>query len=193
MPWEKTFEVQDAVDKAMHVFWAKGYVDTSIADLLEATGLKRSSLYNAFGGKRDLFVKALRKYDRENRRATLSQLETIEKPHQVIQTLFEGLVQEALSDPDQKGCLLVNTSLELPTHDKEVQTIVKTGLREFEAFLQRQIELGQARSELPESINPQETAKALVALITGIRVLSRGAFEEASLRAVATQALRLIA
>jgi len=192
MPWEKTFEIQDAVDKAMHVFWVKGYVDTSIADILEATGLKRSSLYNAFGGKRDLFVKALRKYDHEHRRATLSKLETIEKPHQVIQTLFEGVVQEALTDSDQKGCLLVNTSLELPTHDKEIQTIVKTGLREFEAFFQRQIELGQARSELPESIAPQETAKALVALIVGIRVLGRGAFDESSLKAIANQALRLI-
>ncbi|MBE7381364.1 MAG: TetR/AcrR family transcriptional regulator [Leptolyngbya sp. SIO1E4] len=192
MPWEKTFEIQDAVDKAMHVFWAKGYVDTSIADLLEATGLKRSSLYNAFGGKRDLFVKALRKYDRENSRATLSQLEEIEDPHQVIQTLFEGVIQEALSDPDHKGCLLVNTSLELPTHDKEIQTIVKTGLRAVEAFLQRQIELGQARSELPESIDPQATARALIALITGIRVLGRGAFEESALRSIAAQALRLI-
>ena len=54
MPWEKSFEIQDAVDKAMQVFWEKGYVDTSIADLLKATGLKRSSLYNAFGDKRNL-------------------------------------------------------------------------------------------------------------------------------------------
>ena len=193
MPWEKTFEIQDAVDKAMQVFWAKGYVDTSIADLLEATGLKRSSLYNAFGGKRDLFVKALRKYDLENSRATLSKLEAIEDPHQVIQTLFEGVIQEALTDPDHKGCLLVNTSLELPTHDKEIQTLVKTGFQAVEAFLKRQIELGQARSELPESIDPQETARALVALITGIRVLGRGVFEESALRSIAAQALRLIA
>ena len=193
MPWEKTFEIQDVVDKVMHVFWAKGYVDTSITDLLEATGLKRSSLYNAFGGKRDLFVKALCKYDRETSRATLSRLEAIEAPRQAIQSLFEGVIQETLSDPDQKGCLLVNTSLELPAHDKEIQTIVKTGLRAVEAFLQRQIELGLARSELAESIDPQETARALVALITGIRVLGRGAYEESALRSIAAQALRLIA
>lgn len=193
MPWEKTFEVRDAIDKAMHVFWTKGYVDTSIADLLEATGLKRSSLYNAFGGKRDLFIKALRKYDRENSRATLNRLEEIEDPRQAIQTLFERAIQEALTDPDRKGCLLVNTSLELLTHDKEIQTIVKTGMRAVEAFLQRQIELGQARSELPESIDPQETARALVALMAGIRVLGRGVFEESALRSIAAQALRLIA
>ena len=193
MPWEKTFEIQDAVDKAMQVFWTKGYVDTSIADLLEATGLKRSSLYNAFEGKRDLFVKALRKYDRENSRSTLSRLEEIEDPRQVIQSLFEGVIQETLSDPNQKGCLLVNTSLELPTHDKEIQTIVKTGLQAVEAFLKRQIELGQARSEMPETIDPQETARALVALITGIRVLGRGAFDESALRGIAAQALRLLA
>ena len=192
MPWEKTFEVQDAVDKAMQVFWSKGYVDTSIADLLEATGLKRSSLYNAFGDKRNLFVKALRKYDRENHRATLSQLEEFESPHQVIQTLFEGVVQETLMDPDQRGCLLVNTSLELPTHDKEIQTIVKNSLRVIEDFFRRQIELGQARAELPESLDPQETARALVALITGIRVLGRGVYEESALRSIATQAMRLI-
>ena len=193
MPWEKSFEVTDAIDKAMHVFWAKGYVGTSIADLLAATGIKRSSLYNAFGGKRELFVKALLKYDRENRRATLNSLEALEDPLKVIRTFFEGLIEETCADTEKKGCLLVNTALEIPNHDQEVQIIVRAGFRDIEAFFQRQIELGQARSEISESLDPTETARGLVAFVTSIRVLGRGTYDEAALRAIAAQAMQLIA
>ncbi len=63
MPWEKSFDEEVAIEKAMLVFWEKGFEPASIADLLEGTGLNRGSLYNAFGGKQQLFVKALLKYD----------------------------------------------------------------------------------------------------------------------------------
>ncbi|MGB1215804.1 MAG: TetR/AcrR family transcriptional regulator, partial [Pikeienuella sp.] len=56
MPWEKSFDLDDATDKAAAVFWAKGYEATSISDLVAAMGINKGSLYNAFGDKRRLFI-----------------------------------------------------------------------------------------------------------------------------------------
>jgi len=192
MPWEKSFDEEIAVGKAMKVFWEKGFEPASIAALIAATGINRGSLYNAFGGKQQLFVKALLKYDRDNRRATLAQLEAQDDPKQAIADLFDAIVTETAADKEKKGCFLINTASELATHDLEVNTIVTNGLREFEAFFRRGIEVAQARHDIPESIAPEATAKALLALVVAIRVLGRGAFSESALKMLADQAKHLI-
>jgi len=72
MPWEKNVDTQDAMEKAMYVFWEQGYESTSISGLMEATGVPRQRLYNAFGGKRQLFIQALRKLESEHQRNVLA-------------------------------------------------------------------------------------------------------------------------
>ena len=67
MPWEKSFDEELALEKAMEVFWSRGFDSASIAELIAQTGINRGSLYNAFGGKQPLFVRTLLKYDRERR------------------------------------------------------------------------------------------------------------------------------
>ena len=192
MPWEKSFDEEDAIAKAMKVFWEKGFEPASITDLVASTGITRGSLYNAFGGKEQLFVKALLKYDQENRRAMLAELEAMDDPKRSITTLFDGIVAETLADTEKKGCFLVNTSSELATHGEEVNRIVRNGIREFEAFLRRSIEVGQARKDFPESLDAAATAKALLAMIVAIRVLGRGVFDKSALTTIADQALRLL-
>lgn len=190
MPWKKSFDEDDAIAKAMKVFWEKGFQPASIADLIAGTGITRGSLYNAFGGKEKLFVKALLKYDQEKRRAILAEFEAMDDPKRAIGALFDGIVAETLADSEKKGCFLVNTASELATHGEEVNRIVHNGLREFEAFFRRSIEVGQARKDIPDSLDPEATAKALLAMIVAIRVLGRGAFNESALNTIADQALR---
>jgi len=72
MPWEETFDDDAVVGKAMNVFWDRGYGPASMADLIAGTGITRGSPYNAFGGKEPLFLKALQKHDKGNRRALLA-------------------------------------------------------------------------------------------------------------------------
>ena len=88
MPWEKTFDEDKAVEAAMLLFWEKGYTDTSMADLLKTTGLTKGSFYNAFGSKYDLFVKALLKYDLENRCIILQELVAMDSPVKSIETFL---------------------------------------------------------------------------------------------------------
>jgi len=191
MPWEKSFNEQDVIEKAMLVFWERGYEATSIANLIEGTGINRGSLYNAFGGKRQLFVQSLLKYDVETRRAFLAELESLDNPRQAFKALFDALVQQAQDDTKKKGCFLVNTSLEFSVHNEEIQRIVTQGFTEFEAFFRRGIEVSQARGEMPLSLDQSATAKALLSLVVAIRVLGRGTYGESALRAIASQASRL--
>ncbi|MHB1334248.1 MAG: TetR/AcrR family transcriptional regulator [Sulfuriferula sp.] len=192
MPWEKSFDEDAAVGKAMKVFWEKGFEPASMANLIAGTGITRGSLYNAFGGKEQLFVKALLKYDKDNRRALLAELEAMDDPIRAIAALFDGIVAETAADPEKKGCFLVNTAAEIATHGEEVNRIIRNGLRELEAFLRRSLEVAQARKQIPASLDPEATAKGLMAMIAGIRVLGRGVFDEAALKEIAAQAQRLL-
>jgi len=192
MPWVKDFDVDEAVDRAMKVFWAKGYDSTSISDLTEAMQINKGSLYNAFGSKKALFTQALLKYDRENRQAAIKQLEAVDDPITAIRTLFDSLIAESQADAERKGCLLVNTALDLPNHTEEIQRMVTAALQDFEQFFVRMIERAQERGEVPATLDAREAAKSLLSQVVGLRVLARGAFDAKSLKAIGTQALERI-
>ena len=192
MPWEKSFNEQDAIENAMKIFWQKGYEATSIANLIAGTGINRGSLYNAFGGKRQLFTRSLLKYDLQTRRAFLAELEALDNPVLAFKTLFNTLVQQAQHDAQPKGCFLVNTSIDIAEHDQATKDIVTAAFTEFEAFFRRGIEVAKARSEMPSTIDPAATAKVLFSLVVAIRVLGRGVFDQLSLQVIADQAQQLI-
>ncbi|MEX1665257.1 TetR/AcrR family transcriptional regulator [Zhongshania arctica] len=192
MPWEKKFDENTALEKAMQVFWSKGFDSASMANLIAETGINRGSLYNAYGGKRALFVKALLKYDQENRKAILAQLEALDDPRSAIYNFFDNTVANTVADTERKGCFLFNTVLDSGSHGEEVNTIVANGLREIEGFFRRSIEVGQMRGDIRKDIDPQSKAKAMLALALSIRVLGRGAYTETALRTIAAEAKQLI-
>ncbi|MBL4673998.1 MAG: TetR/AcrR family transcriptional regulator [Arenicella sp.] len=191
MPWEKSFNEQEVLDKAMHVFWQKGFDSTSIADLIENTGLNRGSLYNAYGGKQQLFVKVLLNYD-ETRLQALASLEALDDPNKAISTFFDNIVSMSVADPNRKGCFLFNTALDVYAHDQQVRQIVTNGVAQIEAFLRRSIEVGQVRGSIRSDLIPTDTAKTLLALALAIRVLSRGVFNDEALKTIADQAKQLV-
>ena len=189
MPWEKTFNEDKAIEAAMILFWEKGYTDTSMANLLEATNLTKGSFYNAFGSKKDLFIKALLKYDLENRRKVLQKLVAMDQPVQAIESFFENMIEECSQDIDKKGCFLINTSLELNSYDEEIQKIIVNALSEVETFFKQMIELGQTRGEIVKNLDPQNTAKSLMGTVAGTRVLGRGIYDKAALKTLYDQAI----
>jgi TetR/AcrR family transcriptional repressor of nem operon len=191
MPAEKQFDVDVALTRAMTRFWAQGYEATSIQDLVAAMGINRGSLYATFGDKRRLFLEALRKYDHEYRDRGLSALAANNGPRAAILAAFEGAI-EATAGGNRDGCLLVNTALELSPHDREVAAVVAEGLRETERFFRDMIEGGQAQGEIPAELGAEETARALLGLFVGLRVLSRSRPEPPLLRALADQASALL-
>ena len=191
MPWEKSFDETVVLEKATEVFWKKGYEPASINDLLKGTGLNRGSLYNAFGGKRALFTKALASYD-QDRRALLASMEALDDPRKAVGAFFDEIVDRTVADQDHKGCFLFNTALEFSCHDEEVKGIVTRGVGEIEAFFKRCIEVGQVRNEISKGLDPLTTARTLMSLLVSIRVLGRGVYAEAALRGIAGEAKKLV-
>jgi TetR/AcrR family transcriptional repressor of nem operon len=193
MPWEKNFDEDAALGRAMEVFWAKGYEATSISDLVAAMGINKGSLYNTFGSKKVLFTRAFLKYDREERRNRLARLERMDDSYAAIEALFDGFIAQSERDPEHKGCLVVNTALEFPSHPPDVQDLVSASLEDLERFFERTIRTGQERGQIARGLDAAEAATWLVSQVVGLRVLSRGAFLPDRLRAIRAQALATVA
>jgi TetR/AcrR family transcriptional repressor of nem operon len=192
MPWEKSFEKSDVIERTMHLFWEKGYSATSISDITRATGIQRGSLYNAFDGKDELFVESLLRYDRATRQTILTRLQNVDDPKQAILLFFDGVVKDSCEDPCKRGCFLVNTALDYSRHESKVQEMVSAAFVEIVDFFEASIRRGQELEAIPATVEPASTANALVAMLVGIRVLGRGVFAETALKQVADQAERML-
>jgi len=192
MPWEKTFDTEDVIARAITVFWSKGYEATSMADLTKAMGINKGSLYNAFGSKKKLFMRALQQYDHNRTQHTLNKMYAMEAPLNAINGLFDHVINHNCSNPGNKGCLLVNTALELPHHDTDIQKMVTKSLDNIKDFFEQNIKRGQHDGSISVHINPQTTAQVLRSLIVGVQVLSRGASDPESFKLVKTQVLNTL-
>ncbi|MGB0928485.1 MAG: TetR/AcrR family transcriptional regulator [Pikeienuella sp.] len=192
MPWEKSFDLDDATDKAAAVFWAKGYEATSISDLVAAMGINKGSLYNAFGDKRRLFIRALTRYDAKRRSSWMAGLEQMNDPVAAIGAFFDRIVEQSCSEMSARGCFIVNTALEAPQQTPAVQQLVAASLADIQAFFRRSIERGKAAGEIDTALEADEVAKTMVALMMGMRVLSRTGVAHDDLAAMRAQALRLL-
>lgn len=193
MPRAKDFDEEVALERAMEVYWAKGYEGTSVSDLVTAMGINKGSLYNTFGSKKELFMRAFLKYDRERRRAMIAELERIGDSYVAIARLFDWFIAQSEADSDRKGCLMVNTALELPNHPADVQAVVSAALEDFEAFFERTIRLGRERGQIRAGLDPSQAAPWLLSQALGLRVLSRGALPPDRLHAIRAQALAAVA
>ena len=191
MPTEKSFNVDEAIENAMLLFWKKGYKNTSISDLLDSTGLNRGSFYNAFGSKRNLFILTLMKYDRESR-VELDELTLIGSPTKAIEVFFHCLIDKTVSDPDKKGCFTVNTLINITSYDDEIQKIARDSFHSVETFFKQMIKLGHVRGEISKDVSAEKTAISLASLMVSIRVLGRGTYDQKQLKILLNQVLNLI-
>ena len=192
MPWEKTFDIDKATDKAIEVFWKKGYEATSMSDLTQAMQINKGSLYNAFGSKKALFDRALARYDQNNRAAKLEKLRKSPDAVAAITGLFDSLIEDARQDPRNLGCFVVNTAQDLPNQPPEVAKVVKGSLDDIERFFAEMIEKGHAAGQIPSSVGASDTAQALLSMLVGLRLLSRGVAGIPALESIREGALRLI-
>lgn len=193
MPWEKQFDVEAALTRAMEAFWSQGYEATSTQDLLARMGINRGSLYDTFGSKRSLFLKALEHYLAICQAPRVAAAARGRTPRETVGALFDGLVSEALGEGGRRGCLLVNTALELAPHDAEIARIVAAGLRDIETFFKATIEKGQEIGEIPPGVDAAEVARGLLGLMVGLRVLARSLPDKAVLDAIAARAKAMLA
>jgi len=193
MPWEKNFDVDETLDRAMRLFWAHGFEATSMEDLVQGMGINRGSIYSTFGDKRKLFIAALNRYDATCRKSQLAALEHEHLPRDAIKALFDGWIDRVTSDSENSGCFLTNTALELAAHDDDIGRIVAESQRDIEKFFRRLIKKGQAGGEIETSLSATKVAQSLLAALIGMLVLSRSRPDRKLLKSVADGAMAQLA
>ena len=172
MPRPRQFVADEVLDRAMEAFWAKGFEATTLDDLEAATGLRRGSLYGAFGCKRTLFLKAIERYLARAVERNVALLDpTAGKA--AITAFFRSAIDDALADRQHRGCMLTNCAVELAAHDDEVAARVGHHLDRLEHAFIRAIESAQARREIAQAQNPVRLARLLVTSLQGLQVLAR--------------------
>lgn len=184
----RTFEEGQAVEAAMRAFWESGYEATSTQDLCTATGLGRSSIYNAFEGKRELFDKALRRYMAQKDAELAELLESGLPVREKVRALLWYAVDSPESDPP--GCFVTNTLVELGTRDPELAGPARRHQEERVARLRDAFAAARAQGELAPDRDPDALAHFLMATIGGMRVAARGGADRAALEAIARTALQ---
>lgn len=172
MPWEKKFDEDSVLEAAMRLFWERGYKGVSMTDLVATLGVSRSSLYDTYGQKEDLFRSALIRYDRIHRQEWLAELGNRLDPIDSIRQAFEDVV-EAPEEQRRFGCLLVNATLDLPLTEGEFADLVRNAFDATESFFQAQLEQAVVRNELAADTNCAALATSLMAMFLGLRVLTR--------------------
>lgn len=188
MPWDKQFDVDATLDRAVNQFWEHGYESTTMQELVDCTGVNRASLYATYGDKRAIFIAALQRYDVARRQAMLGKLANV-RPLDAIRRLFAAFSEQASDDTHPRGCFLANTAIELAAHDEEVREIVARAQRELEEFFRRKIEEGQAAGDIPDTVDAGAKAQSLLAALLGLLVLVRSRPEPRLLRGISAQAL----
>ena len=187
----KEFDQDAVADAAMRVFWRRGYAATSIQDLVDGTGLSRSSLYNAFDSKHGLYLLALRRYG-EVGAANAAGLAGPGPLRERVRALLMRVAADELGDQSGPGCLAANAALEAAGRDETVGAALAEHFRQLESALLRALQQGRERGELAAGRDPQALASFLMCTIQGLRVLGKGsarAGREARLTAVVETAL----
>lgn len=185
----RTFDVDEALDVALKVFWRKGYEGTSIDDLTRAMGINRPSLYCAFGNKEQLFRKALDRYT-EGQSARIR--EAIEAPtaRAAAERLLRGTA-DALTDPlHPPGCLSVQGALSCGEASEPIRRELNARRAAAEAALRERFERAKSEGDLPPDEAPADLARYLATFLQGMAVQAAGGASREDLRRVAETALR---
>ncbi|MGF1500850.1 MAG: TetR/AcrR family transcriptional regulator [Paracoccaceae bacterium] len=169
----RSFDIDEALQAAMRVFWERGFERTSIADLEGATGLKRASIYAAFGDKAALFDRAVEAYAGAMQSGRLKALAEAPDPRAALEAHLRDLAAPA--DGARPGCFLTNTLVDRAAHVPATEDRVAAALVRVEDAFAAAIARGQAAGSIASPRSPRELARFLVAVAQGVRAVGRSA------------------
>src|SRR5262245_27539265 len=183
----KRFEPSQALDRAVRVFWERGFEAASYSELTSATGLNKSSLYNAFGDKQALYIKCLERFCET---VGAPEMATLERPDfaDAIAGFFETMVRRMNAATAPRGCLMTMAALELGGTEGEVGAIIRNDLRQWADALRARCDRAVRDGELPPDTDTEALASLFLAVMRGLPALNRG-LGDLSASALAVKAL----
>jgi TetR/AcrR family transcriptional repressor of nem operon len=192
MARHKEFDREETLQKAMEVFWSRGYEAASIGDLVKHMGINRQSLYDTFGDKHTLYLLALDRYrEVEGRRM----FELLEQPGSVkksLRRLFEGAVEKALCDEQRRGCFMGNATSELAGRCKETAARTFSNMASMQEALYRALLRGKKEGELKRVRDPRAVARFLCSSLQGVILMAKSTQDRKTLEDVVKVTLSVL-
>jgi AcrR family transcriptional regulator len=189
MAGTRQFNESDMLNKALQLFWRKGYQATSMIDLAKETGVQRGSLYNAYSDKSTLFIKAFQNYSSrllglmEN---SLSHPDT----KTAITQLFDSITERMRNNPENNGCLSTRAIMEAKETDERIKEKLTELLNDMESIIQQRLEKGKKDGQFMGE--PQDIARYLVALSRGIAVTERVYCDKSRIQKIYCTAIEML-
>ena len=192
MPRTKQFDENQVIDAAMRKFWESGFEGTSMRDLEQCTALNRTSLYNAFGNKRQLFERALDHYTGK----VLGELSTVlngePTAKQGIRALLNAVLKLHYDDDNPGGCLVALSVLESAQHDKQTTAMMQGTMQELKRVLQARLSKAKKSGELSKTLDVGATSAAFITTIAGMAVMSKAGFSKLMVKKGNDQVIKLL-
>lgn len=186
----REFSIDHALDQALQVFWSKGYETSSLRDLLGAMGISRSSFYDTFGSKHELFLTVI---DRYNNTVAACGLEAMihdaPSPKAGIHNLFQGIIETMVQTGEKRGCFLNNCAVEVACHDDQAAGRIAHGIAKAEETFYCAIRRGQKLGEIGAGKEPRPLARYLTGMLNGLLVMGKAKPDRRTLQDVVRVAL----
>jgi TetR/AcrR family transcriptional regulator, transcriptional repressor for nem operon len=175
MPRHKEFDPENCLDQVMHLFWEKGYQNTSMADLVQRSGVQRYGLYETFGDKQELFQRALDWYLSTIISQRLMMLEQKESEPSLkeIEHFFEQFIDHLDHSSSFLGCLICNTAVEVASHDEIVVSRVHQYLERLRRAFGRALKRAKQNGEVAENTDIAQIGEFLVGSVLGLTTYAR--------------------
>ena len=169
----REFETTEALNQAMNVFWTKGYEATSLCELLEAMGLSKSSFYDTFGSKHEVFLSAIEHY-KKTMTAQFSGVASLDSPaRKLIHSLFDRAVVRMSEEGGQRGCFLNNCAVEVALHDPAAAKLIYGGIGLMEDTFFALVERGQKEGDITPAKDARALARYLTSSLNGLLVIGK--------------------
>jgi len=187
----REFDPDTALERATQVFWAKGFENASLDDLCDATGLNRSSLYAAFGAKRDLYLSALARYE-EGSAARIADALQLRPVGKGVKQFLDALIDSIVAGPGRRGCFIGNCAAEMARLDRGAAARVRKSLERIESAFRAGLDEARARGELADDADTGALARFLTSGVQGLRLVGKANPDRRALEDIAAVMLRCL-
>lgn len=182
MPRPREFEELDALDRAMQVFWKRGFENTSMEELVTATRVHRASIYATFGDKQALFLKTLDRYQNLEQTRLTAVLQAAASKLKIIRSILENVAKDS-ARKDSQGCFMVNSIAERASHDSETKARARECLTRLSKLFETALTQAQQTGEFDKDLDVRSFAIFLVNAVQGMRVLGKAGVSQRQLLA----------
>ncbi len=169
----REFNEDEVLNRALDVFWEKGFEAASLGDLTSAMGISKSSFYETFGSKHDLLLSAMGRYKATTLAMAIGILESDTPAREAITKVFDYVIRTIFEDGDRRGCFLGNCIVEAGDKDDAVAKEVAEGFADFTDAFAKAVKRGQVAGDISISHEPMALARFLGSNISGMRIAAK--------------------